>query len=85
MLGTAGWMDRSGVLIQIDGRIGCVDRVVTRGAVLDGDRNGAHVRVGRLRDLVPAGERDIFIDNLLVRNHLITAMALVDWPCAMGD
>ena len=77
-------MDGSGVFIRIDGRIGFVGWVVTRGAVLDGDRNGAHVRVGGLRDLVPAGERDFFIGNLLVRNHLITDMALVDWPCAMG-
>ena len=29
-------------------------------------------------------EREIFIDNLLVRIHLIIEMILVDRPCAMG-
>ena len=29
-------------------------------------------------------ERDFFIDNLLVRIHLIIEMILVDRPCAMG-
>ena len=29
-------------------------------------------------------EREIFIDNLLVRIHLIIVMILVDRPCAMG-
>ena len=29
-------------------------------------------------------EREIFIDNLLVRVHLIIEMILVDRPCAMG-
>ena len=28
-------------------------------------------------------EREFFIDNLLVRNHLIIEMILVDRPCAM--
>ncbi len=77
-------MDRSGVFIQIDGRIGCVDRVVTWGAVLDGDRNGAHVRVGGLRNLVSARERDFFIDSLMVRIGLIIEMIRVDRPCATG-
>ena len=31
-----------------------------------------------------AGEREIFIDNLLVRVHLIIEMILVDRPCATG-
>jgi len=26
----------------------------------------------------------LFIDNLLVRIHLIIKLILVDWPCAMG-
>ena len=30
-------------------------------------------------------EREFFIDNLLVRIHLIIEMILVDRPCAMGD
>jgi len=29
-------------------------------------------------------EREFFIDNLLVRIHLIIEMVLVDRPCAMG-
>ena len=29
-------------------------------------------------------EREFFIDNLLVRIHLIIQMILVDRPCAMG-
>jgi len=29
-------------------------------------------------------EREFFIDNLLVRIHLIVEMILVDRPCAMG-
>jgi len=29
-------------------------------------------------------EREIFIDNLLVRVHLIIEMILVDRPCSMG-
>ena len=29
-------------------------------------------------------EREIFIDNLLVRVHLIIEMILVDRPCVMG-
>ena len=29
-------------------------------------------------------EREIFIDNLLVRVHLIIEMILVDRPCASG-
>ena len=29
-------------------------------------------------------EREFFIDNLLVRIHLIIKMILVDRPCAMG-
>ena len=29
-------------------------------------------------------EREFFIDNLLVRIHLIMEMNLVDWSCAMG-
>ena len=35
---------------------------------------------------VPAGngERDFFIDNLLIRIHLIIEMILVNPPCAMG-
>ena len=31
-----------------------------------------------------ASEREFFIDNLLVRIHLIVEMILVDRPCAMG-
>ena len=38
------------------------------------------VRGERRRD----GEREFFIDNLLVRIHLIIEMILVDRPCAMG-
>ena len=30
-----------------------------------------------------AAEREVFIDNLLVRNHQFIEMILVDWPCAM--
>jgi len=30
------------------------------------------------------GEREIFIDNLLVRVHWITEMIVVQRPCAMG-
>ena len=33
---------------------------------------------------VPSRERDFFIDNLLVRIHLIIEIILVDRPCAMG-
>ena len=29
-------------------------------------------------------EREIFIDNLLVRVHWIIEMIVVEWPCAMG-
>ena len=29
-------------------------------------------------------EREFFLDNLLVRIHLIIEMILVDRPCAMG-
>ena len=29
-------------------------------------------------------EREFFIDNLLIRIHLIIGMILADWPCAMG-
>ena len=29
-------------------------------------------------------EREFFIDNLLVRIHVIIKMTLVDRPCAMG-
>ena len=32
----------------------------------------------------PERKREIFIDNLLVRVHLIIEMILVDRPCAMG-
>jgi len=28
-------------------------------------------------------EREFFIDNLLVRIHLIIETILMDWPCAM--
>ena len=31
-----------------------------------------------------APEREFFIDNLLVRIHLIIEMIIVDRPCAMG-
>ena len=31
-----------------------------------------------------AAEKEIFIDNLLVRDHLIIEMILVDRPCATG-
>jgi len=31
-----------------------------------------------------AAEREFFIDNLLVRIHLIIEMILVDRPCTMG-
>ena len=34
--------------------------------------------------LAPPGEREFFIDNLLIRIHLIIEMILVDRPCAMG-
>ena len=30
------------------------------------------------------GEREFFIDNLLIQIHLIINMILVDRPCAMG-
>ena len=29
-------------------------------------------------------ERDLFVDNLLIRIHLMIEMILVDWLCAMG-
>ena len=29
-------------------------------------------------------EREFFIDNLLVRIHLIIEIIVVDWPCAIG-
>ena len=32
----------------------------------------------------PRREREFFIDNLLVRIHLIIEMIIVDRPCAMG-
>ena len=32
----------------------------------------------------PSPERDFFIDNPLVRIHLIIEMILVDRPCVMG-
>ena len=46
----------------------------------------------RMRDVRPSvrpsarcpAERGAFIDNLLVRIHLIIEMVLVDRPCAMG-
>ena len=59
---------------------------------------GARVRAGAARHrarapwpLLPrecaprhAAEREFFIDNLLVRIHLILEIILVDRPCAMG-
>ena len=38
----------------------------------------AHCVVGNKK------EREFFIDNLLVRIHLIIEMILADRPCAMG-
>ena len=38
----------------------------------------------RLWAVVVPAEREFFIDNLLVRIHLMIEMILVDRPCAMG-
>ena len=35
-------------------------------------------------ELYGPSQREIFIDNLMVRDHLIIEMILVDRPCAMG-
>jgi len=35
-------------------------------------------------DTISKEQREFFIDNLLVRIHLIMEMVLVDRPCAMG-
>ena len=32
----------------------------------------------------PAKERELFIDNLMVRIHVIICFCLVDRPCTMG-
>ena len=40
--------------------------------------------MGAAASMVPQREREFFIDNLLVRIHLIIEMILVDRPCAMG-
>ena len=37
-----------------------------------------------LVQILLGGEREFFVDNLLVRIHLIIAMVLADRPCAMG-
>ena len=42
------------------------------------------VEVQRQLGVAQPAERDFFIDNLLVRIHLIIEMILVDRPCAMG-
>ena len=40
---------------------------------------------GRAPAMLPCrSERDFFVDNLLVRIHLIIEMIPVDRPCAMG-
>jgi hypothetical protein len=47
-------------------------------------RNRPGRRTCLLRTPPSARERELFIDNLLVRIHLIIVMILVDRPCAMG-
>ena len=44
---------------------------------------GAGGERGLRRQDQEGGEREFFIDNLLVRIHLIIEMILVDQPCAM--
>ena len=39
---------------------------------------------GKKVGVLKVRKRDLFIDNLLVRIHLIIKMILVDRPCAMG-
>ena len=39
--------------------------------------------IAMIQMLAEQKEREIFIDNLLVRAHLIIEMILVDRPCAM--
>jgi hypothetical protein len=38
----------------------------------------------RRKDFSIVRRRDIFLDNLLVRFHIIIGMILVDWPCAVS-
>jgi hypothetical protein len=38
----------------------------------------------RVMNLADPREREFFIDNLLVRIHLIIEIILVDRPCAVG-
>jgi len=45
---------------------------------------GTHIPVMKLGLASMSREREFFIDNLLVRIHLIIEMSLVDRPCAMG-
>ena len=45
-------------------------------------RHSFHRRIPLDQHVLP--ERDFFIDNLLVRIHLIVVMILVDRPCATG-
>ena len=59
-----------------------LDRVPVREARVRGIRRWeGHVR-HRVLDL--GREREFFVDNLMVRIHLIIVMILVDRPCAMG-
>ena len=44
----------------------------------------SHPSAGVRHTLVFASQRENFIDNLLVRVHLIIEMILVDRPCATG-
>ena len=51
---------------------------------IDGQRDG-QTRVLSPHATIPSTlEREIFIDNLLVRVHLIIEIILVDRPCATG-
>ena len=59
--------------------------------VLEGSEGGGRFLVGEVPLYGVSGlsrwtsrEREFFIDNLLVRIHLIIEMMLVDRPCTMG-
>ena len=57
-------------------RQGAASNLRNREAVGEREHVGALLRVA-------AGERESFIDNLLVRIHVIIEMILADRPCAM--
>ena len=68
----------SGIAIFI-----CEDRVLTGPASGEKSSKSRNQTINGSRD-VQERDREFFIDNLLVRIHLIIEMILVDRPRAMG-